>query len=117
MARFYELVCRAHDESFDPARAAELEVEWWREHREHQHGAAHAEDERGLIMALAALYAYVYGVSSEEVRVAAEQRALAMRYSDQWVGEGCGLESPLINEERAALVRSYAALLAAVHRA
>ena len=23
---------------FDPARAAELEVEWWRVHREHQHG-------------------------------------------------------------------------------
>jgi hypothetical protein len=51
------------------------------------------------------------------VRVAAEQRALAMRYSDQWVSEGCQLESPLIGEERAALVRSYAALLAAVHRA
>ena len=46
----------------------------------------------------------------------AEQRALAMRYSDQWVKDGCHLESPLVPAERAALVRSYAGLLAAVHR-
>jgi hypothetical protein len=39
-----------------------------------------------------------------------------MRYSDQWVGEGRELTSPLIDEERAALVRSYAGLLAGVHR-
>jgi len=116
MARFYALVGRAHGESFDPTRAAELEVEWWREHREHQHSPARADDERGLIRALAALYAYVYGVSTDDVRVAAEQRALAMRHSDEWVSEGCKLESPLIDQERAALVRSYAGLLAAVHR-
>jgi hypothetical protein len=51
------------------------------------------------------------------VQIAAEQRALAMRYSDQWVEDGCHLDSPLIEQERAALVRSYAGLLAAVHRA
>jgi hypothetical protein len=39
-----------------------------------------------------------------------------MRYSDQWVEEGCNLASHLIAQERAALVRSYAGLLAAVHR-
>jgi hypothetical protein len=39
-----------------------------------------------------------------------------MRYSDQWVQEGRELESRLIPEERAALVRSYAGLLAAVHQ-
>jgi hypothetical protein len=39
-----------------------------------------------------------------------------MRYSDQWVGEGRDLASPLVEQERAALVRSYAALLAGVHR-
>jgi hypothetical protein len=55
-------------------------------------------------------------VDVEEVRLAAEQRALAMRHSDRWVEEGCDPRSPLIPEERAALVRSYAALLAAVHR-
>jgi hypothetical protein len=50
------------------------------------------------------------------VQVAAAQRALAMGCSDRWVKEGCDFGSPLIPEERAALVRSYAGLLAAVHR-
>ncbi|MFL5869385.1 MAG: hypothetical protein ACJ766_19945 [Thermoleophilaceae bacterium] len=66
--------------------------------------------------ALAALYAHVYRVDRDSVREAAEQRALAMRDSDRWVDEGCDLSSPLVASERAALVRSYAALLAAVHR-
>ena len=57
---------------------------------------------------------YVYGVPAEDVRVAAEQRA-AMDHSDRWVKEGCDPESPLMAAERAALVRSYAGLLAAVH--
>ncbi len=118
MERFYRLVAERHGETFDPRRAAELEVEWWRAHREHQHdgSAAGADGEGPLIAALAALYAYVYGVTEAEVAVAAEQRALAMRYSDQWVREGKDPASPLIEEERAALVRSYAGLLAAVHR-
>jgi hypothetical protein len=115
MQRFYGLVARRHGETFDPARAAQLEIEWWRVHREHQH-ADSAGDEHALVDALAALYAYVYGVTEEEARVAAEQRAVAMRHSDLWVRDGCDLASPLIEEERAALVRSYAGLLAAVHR-
>jgi hypothetical protein len=36
--------------------------------------------------------------------------------SDRWIDEGCAPDSPLITAERATLVRSYAALLAAVHR-
>ncbi len=116
MERFYRLVVRRHGESFDPAIAASLEVRWWRVHREHQHTRAADDDERPLVEALAALYSYVYGVSEGEVRVAAEQRALAMRHSDQWVRDGCNLRSALVDLERAALVRSYAALLAAAHR-
>jgi hypothetical protein len=46
-----------------------------------------------------------------------EWRALAMRHSDRWVAEGCREPSQLIDAGRAALVRSYAALLAAVHAA
>jgi hypothetical protein len=84
-------------------------------HRVHQREDTD-EDERTLIAALTALYSYVYGVEENDVTVAAEQRTLAMRYSDQWVEEGCDLASPLIAQERAALVRSYAGLLAAVHR-
>lgn len=115
MERFYRLVARRHGESFDARRASELEVEWWRVHREHQRENP-GDDERPLIDALTALYSYVYDVAETEVVTAAEQRALAMRYSDQWVAEGCQLASPLIAQERAALVRSYAGLLAAVHR-
>jgi hypothetical protein len=114
MERFYRLVADHHHESLDPARAAELEVEWWRVHRRHQREEG---EERPLVDALAALYGYVYGAPESEVRVAAEQRALAMRYSDDWVRRGRELTSPLIAEERAALVRSYAALLSAVHQA
>jgi hypothetical protein len=115
MERFYRLVARRHGETYDPIRASALEVEWWRVHREHQHDGRDG-DWAPLIEALSALYAYVYGVDQSDVRPAAAQRALAMRHSDQWVEEGCRLESPLIDEERTALVRSYAALLAAVHR-
>ena len=86
-------------------------------HRAHQHDGSGGADEGPLIAALCALYSYVYRVPEAQVAIAAEQRALAMRYSDQWVREGCGpLTSQLIEEERAALVRSYAGLLAAVHR-
>ena len=38
-----------------------------------------------------------------------------MDLSDQWVREGCAPDSPLLPLEHAALVRAYAALLAAVH--
>jgi hypothetical protein len=114
MERFYALVARRYGEPFDPLRAAVLEVEWWRVHREHQCGPDEPDDP--LVDALAALYAYVYDVPEEAVRLAAEQRTLAMRYSDRWVREGRDRASPLIDVERAALVRSYAGLLAAVHR-
>ena len=115
MERFYRLVAHHHGEPLDPSRASELEVEWWRVHRLHQREESE-EDEGSLVAALSALYSFVYGVPAADVRVAAEQRMVAMRYSDQWVREGCHLASPLIPQERAALVRSYAGLLAAVHR-
>jgi hypothetical protein len=114
MERFYRLVAERHDEAFDTVRAAELEVDWWRLHRARQHGDGESDD-GPLVAALAALYAHVYGVPAGEVRLAARERALAMRHSDRWVHEGCDVESELIAAERAALVRSYAALLAAVH--
>ena len=116
MERFYKLVARHQGERFDPARAAELEIEWWRVHREVQY-ADPPIDPGPIVDALAALYAYAYDVPEAEVRGAAEQRTIAMRYSDQWVSEGCDPSSTLIADERAALVRSYAGLLAAVHRA
>jgi hypothetical protein len=114
MRAFYALVARHHGEAFDVAEAARLEVQWWRVHRERQHGGG--QDQRPLVDSLAALYRHVYGAQGDGVRLAAEQRALAMAHSDAWVREGCRADSPLIADERAALIRSYAALLAAVHR-
>lgn len=116
MERFYRLVGKRHHEPADPRRASELEVEWWRVHRVHQREDT-AEDESALVAALTALYSYVYGVDPADVTVAAEQRTVAMGYSDRWVKEGCDPASPLVEQERAALVRSYAGLLAGVHRA
>jgi hypothetical protein len=124
MRRFYALVARRGHETFDVTEAARLEVEWWRVHRQLQHAGdapVPAEDrpspaDEPLVAALAALYAYVYGAAEEEVRGAAGERALAMRLSDAWVAQGCDEASALLPRERAALVRSYAALLAAVHR-
>jgi hypothetical protein len=115
MRRFYALVARRHGETFDVTEAARLELEWWRIHRDLQRDDL-GGDEGALVDALAALYAHVYRVPVEDVRLAARERALAMRHSDRWVAEGCDPASPLVDEERAALVRSYAALLAAVHR-
>ena len=115
MARFYALVARIHGEPFAPDQAARLEVEWWRVHRAHQR-AQPGGDEGELVEALAALYSYVYGVPADQVTLAARERARAMDCSDRWVDEGCDRTSPRLTEERAALVRSYAGLLAAVHR-
>jgi hypothetical protein len=115
MARFYALLKRSEGAAFDPARASELEVEWWRAHREDQHGGgagAHA----ALVGALQRLYAYTYGVDDAAVRAAAELRAEAMAVSDRWIEAGCDPAHPLLDQERALLVRSFAALLAAVHR-
>lgn len=114
MQRFYALVKHHYGEGYDPLVAADLEVEWWRVHRLHQYGRD-GVDEEALVNALASLYAYVYGRDKHEMRRAAEERAAAMRFSDRWVSEGHHLPSPLVDEVQAALVRSYAALLSAVH--
>ncbi len=56
MARFYALLRRSEQASFDPLEAARLEVEWWRVHREAQHGDGSSGSEE-LDSALADLYA------------------------------------------------------------
>ena len=113
MRRFYQLLRKNETASFDPTRASELEVEWWRVHREHQHAGDSVE---GLVKALQDLYAYTYDADPADVRQAAALRAEAMDVSDLWVEAGSDPANPLLAQERALLVRSYAALLAAVHR-
>ena len=90
-------------------------MEWWRVHREAQHGEAGGPSE-GLTIALRDLYAYSYSVDPAEVHAAAALRAEAMDASDGWVESGCDPDDPQLARERALLVRSYAALLAAVYR-
>jgi hypothetical protein len=113
MARFYRLVAANEGSALDPVHAAALEVEWWRAHRENQYGA---ESKEALVVALRDLYAYSYEAEPARVREAAQLRADAMDVSDRWIGDGCDPASPLLAEERVLLVRSYASLLAAVHR-
>ncbi len=115
MTRFYQLVRKSEGSALDPARAAELEVEWWRAHREAQHGEGSGSSPE-LIGALRDLYAYSYGADPAAVEQAAALRAEAMDVSDRWVEAGSDPDHPLLAHERALLVRSYASLLAAVHR-
>jgi hypothetical protein len=114
MRRFYALVRLTYGEPANPAKAAELEVGWWRVHRAAQHDLGATNEE--LVEALTRLYVYLYDEPEAELRPSAVHRARAMDLSDQWVKEGCEPESPLLALEHAALVRAYAALLAAVHR-
>jgi len=114
MRRFYQLLCASGESGFAPSRAAELEVEWWRVHRDVQHGEVVRDP---LVGALADLYAYTYGVPHGDVRQAAALRAEAMDVSDRWVEAGCDPGDPMLAEERALLVRSYASLLAATFHA
>jgi hypothetical protein len=115
MTRFYQLLRKGTGERFDPARAAQLEVEWWRVHREAQHAEDRVSSEE-LTIALRDLYAYSYSVDPAEVHRPAALRAEAMDVSDRWVKSGCDPDDPQLAHERALLLRSYAALLAAVHR-
>jgi hypothetical protein len=112
MRRFYALVASDHDLDIDPVRASELEVKWWRLHREYQHDPG--AEESALVQALVDLYAYVYSTEPESMRPAAASRVEAMDLSDAWVRAGCDPDDPLLAAERRALVASYTALRAAV---
>ena len=100
---------------FQPVRAARLEVEWWRVHREHQYDPAVPGDL--LVSALVDLYSYVYAAPADSMRAAAVNRVEAMDLSDRWVANGCDLGDPLLAAERLRLVASHAALLDAAQRA
>lgn len=114
MRRFYALVRLSYGEPASPAKAAELEVDWWRVHRQVQYSVPGVTGE-DLVESVTRLYCYLFGEAEAAVRPAAVSRVRAMGLSDQWVREGCLPDSPLLPLVHAALVRSYAALLAAVH--
>jgi hypothetical protein len=112
MTTFYTMVNERASRHFDPVEAARLEVEWWRVHRVRQHGVEHSLDELGD--AVAALYAYVYGIEVASVVDSGRRRALAMDACDRWVADGCDPASPLVNEVGGQLLRSYRSLRTAI---
>ena len=116
MRSFYELVVCRHGESFDVDEAARLEVEWWRIHRELQreHSGGETRPRRRARGTLQPRLRGPDGRGRPGRRGSA--RSPCVHSLDEWVEQGCLLDSPLIGDERAALVRSYAALLGAVHR-
>ena len=115
MHELYALFSLRFGQPADPARAASLEIDWWRAHRRRQYAPHPAETGDELAESVTRLYCYLFGVTEAAVRPAVVHRVQAMDLSDQWVREGCRPDSPLLPLERAALVRAYAALLAAVH--
>src|SRR5271170_1895779 len=115
MRELYGLVKLRFGQPADPALAASLEIDWWRAHRRRQHAPHPAETGDELVESVTRLYCYLFGQAEDAVRPAAAHRVRAMDLSDQWVRGGCRTDSPLLPLVRAALVRAYAALLAAVH--
>lgn len=112
MRRFYALMVEDQGVDVDPVRASELEVEWWRLHRERQLDPEVSAE--ALVQSLVDLYSYVYAASPEDVREAAQYRVDAMDLSDAWVKAGCHLDDPRLAQERRALVASHSALRRAV---
>ncbi len=114
LRELYALVRLRFGEPADPAVAASLEIDWWRAHRERQYAPDPAKAGDELVEALTRLYCYLFGETEAAVRPTALYRAQAMDLSDQWVRAGCRPDSPLLPQARAALIRAYTALLAAV---
>ena len=115
MAGFYRLLRASEHATFDPARAAELEVEWWRAHREAQYGAegGRRDADRRAHRPLCVL-----------LRRRCRRRARRPRRCGRrrWTSPTAGSRPAATPRIRSSprsdelLVRSYAALLAAVHR-
>ena len=104
MRRFYALVRLSYGEPASPAKAAELEIDWWRVHRQVQYSVPGVARE-DLVESVTRLYCYLFGEPEPAIRPAAVCRVQAMGLSDQWVREGCRPDSPLLPLVHAALVQ------------
>jgi hypothetical protein len=96
MRRFYALVRLSYGVPASPAKAAELEVDWWRVHRQVQYSTVPGVTDDDLVESVTRLYCYLFGEPRAEVRPAAVHRVRAMSLSDQWVRERCLPDSPLL---------------------
>ena len=66
MRQLYALVELRYGEPADPERAAVLEVDWWRVHRERQRSSSETSDE--LVESVTRLYCCIFGAPEAEVR-------------------------------------------------
>ncbi len=73
LVKFYIVAQRASRLPFDPARVANLELQYWIVHREW----SGKPDKTALIQSLAELHAGIFGTSVEAMRPSAENRAAA----------------------------------------
>ena len=83
LEKLFRALGRVHHLSFDPKRAAALELEWWIIHRER---ASRQPGE--LEAALAAAAAEVYGITAEQAMGYAGKRAEAMAWRDTKAAAG-----------------------------
>ncbi|MCC7164509.1 MAG: hypothetical protein IT331_18595 [Anaerolineae bacterium] len=110
MRRFYQYVKNVHKLDYDVADAARREVKWWIVHRE----LFDREDKQPLVEALYDLN-LLYGAEPVGAHKAAEHRARAMVYSDEWIKQGKLTDSPLIAQEQAELEKCYTTLKRAIN--
>jgi hypothetical protein len=84
LERFYRIAARANGDSFDPRRAAELELRYWVIHRDL--AEAPELDKRPLVQSLADLHAALFGHTPAELWASAESRAAAATAVDRITG-------------------------------
>ena len=68
MRELYALVRLRFGEPADPARAAALEIDWWRAHRKRQYSADPAAKGDELLESVIGLYSYLFGETEAAVR-------------------------------------------------
>jgi hypothetical protein len=76
LEKLYTIVRDAGHRNFDPAEAARLELQWWRERREGKTPEQYA-------LTIARAVALVFGSHAEKMQPAALLRARAMAYRDE----------------------------------
>ena len=76
LTRYYALIRARSGESFDPARAARLELEWWQLRREHATADAYGA-------AVARNAEEVFGTRNDALTASAMLRAAMMHYRDE----------------------------------
>jgi hypothetical protein len=105
----YAAIDRMSSESFDPEKAARLELEWWIIHRQRErHQPADLE------AALAYTAAEIYQQTPQRMRPHARYRAAAMQIRDTRAAQG-GLQDSDWHQIEALLLQSWYELWKAVH--